>query len=390
MEIPDALKSEVKALVDEIARPFNTQIADLDRKADQRWNEFKATPDAVIGESVKAILTDALKTRDDRAAAIEKGLTERLDTMEAKAKERGMGWQGQDPDAEVKASLDKLTFRPDEIGNKARFTAPLSFIGLGEQKTVATITNALNGGKPDMEGDAAYQTEGSAKATMDAYTEIIRADVVTIAVTARVSQQIFDDRSAFISWLRERMGYRVIRYLDRQQLAGAGTTGTLDGINTVATAYGNSHLGVVEAVQKLDIIRFGRLQVELADYMPDGVVLHPTDWAGIETLKDGDERYLIGDPRTGGSMGVGRVASVWGMPVVSTTGQTLDAFTVGDFRGAAQLFMRQGLEILASTEDQDNFVKNLVTIRAELRAVQAIYATAAFVTGDFSTAIAAT
>ena len=74
---------------------------------------------------------------------------------------------------------------------------------------------------------------------------------------------------------------------------------------------------------------------------------------------------------------------------MTTAGQTADEFTVGDGM-AAQLFMRQELSVLASTEDQDNFVKNLVTLRAELRALQAIYSALAFVTGDFTSALAAT
>src|SRR5690606_3042581 len=86
-----------------------------------------------------------------------------------------------------------------------------------------------------MEGDAGYQTEGEAKETMDIYTEMVTAETATIAVTSRVSQQVFDDRAAFISFLRGRMAYRVLRKLAREILNGAGS-GNLDGINTNAAA----------------------------------------------------------------------------------------------------------------------------------------------------------
>jgi hypothetical protein len=36
----------------------------------------------------------------------------------------------------------------------------------------------------------------------------------------------------------------------------------------------------------IDVIRLAMLQAALAEYPATGIVLHPTDWAGIETLKD--------------------------------------------------------------------------------------------------------
>lgn len=418
MSTPD-IAQEIKGLKDDISKKFNEQIIELDRKADARWDELKKSPDAVIGESLKSILDDASKKREEREEAFQKALTDRLDEMEAKAKERS-GYT-EDPHAEMTKALDAFEINPET--GKGKTELPI--------KAVTTITNSNANGatfnqrqpgireypqRPlsmrdvvtpgtidghffiyerelagSLEGDADYQTEASAKAAMDIYTEMVTAFTATIAVTARTSQQVFDDRSAFISFLRGRMGHLVEKKLDTEILNGAGS-GDIDGINTNATAYNNGHLTGMDqptTVQKLDVLRFARNQVELNFFAPNFSVLHPTDWAGIETLKDGDEKYLIGDPRTGGSTGFGRVGAVWGMPVISTAAQTATEFTVGDGM-QAQLFMRQGLSILASTEDQDNFVKNLVTLRAELRALQAIYATTAFVTGDFADAIAAT
>lgn len=429
-DLTTQVAEEISGLKADISKQFDDKIKDLDRKADERWEELKKTPDAVIGESLKAILDDAVKTREEKIDAFEKAVTDRLDEMEAKAKERSVAFSG-DVDAEIHKALDDFEYKPKTKGDTANLTLPV--------KAVTTITTALAGGeefygprqgilqypqrplalrdliapgtisgnyfkyereKPDMEGDADYQggtgsaAEGELKPTIDMYTEIVTHEVATIAVTSRTSQQIFDDRPAFISFLRQRMGYRTLRKLDVEILNGTGAAGEIDGINTNATAFDgtlNTSTGVAGAtIQRVDILRNARLQIELNHYVPDGAVLHPTDWASIELLKDGDERYLIGDPRTGGSTGVGRVGAIWGMPVVSTAGQDTGDFTVGDFMGASQLFMRQELEILASTEDQDNFVRNLVTLRAELRALLAIYSTAAFVTGDFTSALAAT
>ena len=423
-DITQELQTEIKALKDEVSKGFDDKIKALDEKAEKRWNELKATPDAVIGESLKSILDDRLDTADKKSAAIEKALTERMDEIETKAKERaGVGYE--DPDQLMAKAIDGFTFKPRQKNETAELTLPL--------KAVTTISNAnANGagfanrqpgimqypqrplyvrdllmpgsidgfyykyerelagsqeGGPDYQGGTGTAAEGATKPTMDIYTEMVTAEVATIAVTSRVSQQVFDDRAAFISFLRGRMGYLVNKKLDEELMNGSGDSGEIEGINTIATAYNDAHVGEVTAVQALDLIRFAKLQVTLQNYIPDTAVIDPTEWASMETLKDADERYLIGDPRTGNAFR-GSVGSLWGMNVVATQAQTADAFTVGD-SNASQVFMRQELSVLASTEDQDNFVKNLVTLRAELRALLANYSTLAWVTGDFSDAIAA-
>jgi HK97 family phage major capsid protein len=74
---------------------------------------------------------------------------------------------------------------------------------------------------------------------------------------------------------------------------------------------------------------------------------------------------------------------LWGLPVVESDGMSRGDFLVGAFRLAATLFDREEAAILVSTEDQDNFVKNLVTILAEERLALAITRPTAFVHGGF-------
>ena len=116
---------------------------------------------------------------------------------------------------------------------------------------------------------------------------------------------------------------------------------------------------------------------------PTGIVLNPTDWFKIETTKDTAGAYIVGNPADG------TTPRLWGLPVVETPAMTVDKFLVGAFRYGAQIFDRMDARVEISTEDSDNFRKNLVTIRAEERLALAVYRPEAFVKGDFSDSLAA-
>ena len=68
---------------------------------------------------------------------------------------------------------------------------------------------------------------------------------------------------------------------------------------------------------------------------------------------------------------------------------TIDKFLVGAFKLGAQIFDREDANVEISTEDSDNFRKNLVTIRAEERLALAVYRPESFIKGDFSDSLAA-
>lgn len=74
---------------------------------------------------------------------------------------------------------------------------------------------------------------------------------------------------------------------------------------------------------------------------------------------------------------------LFGLPVVATTAIAKDKFLVGDFRRAANLYDREQANVALSTEDGDNFVRNMVTIRAEERLGLAVKNPTALSFGDF-------
>jgi HK97 family phage major capsid protein len=228
------------------------------------------------------------------------------------------------------------------------------------------------------------ETAGTAKAQSEMKFDIATSSVTTIAHWVLATKQILDDVPMLQSYIDGRLRYG-LRYVEENQLLNGGGTGTdLNGIYTQATAYSAPITPTAAGnMTKVDVLRLAMLQASLAELPATGIVLHPSDWADIELTKTEDGAYLFANPQNSVQ------PRLWGLPVVATQAMTIDKFLTGAFRDGAQIFDREDANVEISTEDSDNFRKNLVTIRAEERLALAVYRTTAFTKGDFSDALAA-
>jgi len=117
---------------------------------------------------------------------------------------------------------------------------------------------------------------------------------------------------------------------------------------------------------------------------PDAFVIHPTDWQTIRLGKDSQNQYYGGGPFTGayGNPGSGGAytneANLWGLRGVVTTAITQGTVLVGGFQECAQVFRRQGVTLEMTNSNVDDFVNNLITLRAEERLALAVYRPAGF------------
>jgi len=201
------------------------------------------------------------------------------------------------------------------------------------------------------------------------------APVRTIAHWVHVSRQAMDDIAVLQSEIDGELRYGLEYAEELEILKGDGTGEHLSGLTTLATAY--SAPFAVSGATMIDTLRLAVLQASLAEYPADGIVINPTDWAKIELLKDGENRYLWANPRGMNAPGL------WGKAVLETQAMDVDEFLVGAFRMAAMIYDRMDAEVLISSEDRDNFIKNMLTVRAEKRLALAVKRPAALVLGDF-------
>lgn len=220
---------------------------------------------------------------------------------------------------------------------------------------------------------AAQSAEGALKAKSDLQFDDETVSVRTLAHFIKASRQILDDASQLESYIGQRLMYGLKLVEDRQLLNGDGLTGNLKGIIPQATAFADP--ASLANYTIMDQLRLAMLQAVLAEYPASGHVLNPIDWTKIELTKDNDGRYIIGQPQGTAS------PTLWGLPVVTTQAMGNGKFLTGAFDMAAQVFDRQKSSVAVATQNDDDFVKNKVTILCEERLALAVYRPEAFVTG---------
>lgn len=222
--------------------------------------------------------------------------------------------------------------------------------------------------------DAAPQDgEGATKAESDITFELAGADVVTVAHIIKSSKQALDDSPYLENFLNNRMRYGVEVKVENQILNGNGTSHAMSGL----LDSGNFTAFTPETGDtKLDVLRKAIGALEQADLEADGIVLNPADWQEIELLKDSQERYILGQP------GVSAQPRLWGVPVISTNSIASGTFLVGNFEQAAGLWDRQDAVVELGYVN-DDFAKNLVTVRAEARLALTVFRPTALRSGTF-------
>lgn len=217
--------------------------------------------------------------------------------------------------------------------------------------------------------------------TTKPYSDIAFAEKITpvrtIAHLFKAAKQILDDMPQLQSTIDAELRYG-LKYVEEQEiLFGDGTGAHLDGIVPQASAYAAAFS--VEQQNGIDDLRLAMLQAQLARFPASGHVLHFTDWAKIELSKDTLGRYILANPAalTG--------PTLWGLPVVATEAAAfLGKFLTGAFNAGAQIFDREDANVVISTENVDDFEKNMISIRCEERLALAVKRPEAFIYGTFT------
>ncbi|WP_212648649.1 phage major capsid protein [Pseudomonas aeruginosa] len=223
---------------------------------------------------------------------------------------------------------------------------------------------------------AAPVAETLSKPQSDLSFELKTTTVKTIAHWFRASKQVLADIPLLQSYINGRAIYGLKYVEENQILAGDGTGQNLLGLIPQATAFNDALRKAGDT--KIDTLRRAILQVRIAEYRASAIALNPIDWADLELSKDSTGQYIWVNVQDGGQQ------RMWRLPVIDTNAVPEGEFLVGAFNIAAQVFDREDANVEVSTEDGDNFTKNMVTIRAEERLALAVYRPESFIHGEFA------
>jgi len=393
---------------------------DIEALATQIKAEHKSAIDAVKGLAEEALrkaksgeeLSASIKEKADEALIKMNGLTEQVAEIEQKmarikggeepAAKKSIGEQfvegdsykafadtnfaksARGADLKVKATLNSAT--TDAAGSVGDAIAATRLPGILElPQRRMTVRDLLTQGQMDgnsleylketgFTNNAAPVAEGATKPSSDIKLDMVTTSAKVIAHWMKASKQVLSDIAQLRSIIDQRLLYGLAYAEEQQLLNGDGTGQNLNGIIPQATAFAAPI--TVSGATSIDNMRLAMLQAALAQYPATGHVMHPSDWAWIELLKDTTGRYIIGNPQ--GTI----TPTLWGLPVVTTQAIAVDKFLIGAFKMGAQVFDRWDARIDVGYEN-DDFTKNLVTLLAEERLALAVYRPEAFIFGDF-------
>ena len=229
---------------------------------------------------------------------------------------------------------------------------------------------------------ASWVTEGATKPTSNPSYEEISVEVKKVASTVKVSKEMLAD----LAFVRSEINADLMAGLDQAfedaLINGAGGT-SLNGLLGFAQPFAaGTFAGTIPAANVSDVIRVAKAQIQGANFEPTHVLLHPEDAAKIELTKATDGGYTY-------PAFWDRNMMLAGLIVVTSTNIAPDTFLVGDM-SKSNVRIRENMNLQVGYVN-DDFQRNMVTILAEMRAAHYVKnnQVEAFVTGDFTTAIAA-
>lgn len=115
-------------------------------------------------------------------------------------------------------------------------------------------------------------------------------------------------------------------------------------------------------------------------YDADAIIINPADLQTLLLTKDGSGgssgQYLMGGPAYApyGNGAYGAYLPIWGMKVVATSAISSGTAIVGAFKACASVITKagEGFRVEVANQNEDDFVKNMVTVRIEERILEAV------------------
>ena len=294
------------------------------------------------------------------------------------AHEKGTRFSLTTPEIKSAAPMGTVTISDysREVANVPRYFRIADLFG---QETISG--NALTFYRLSDKTDAvAAIAEKGAKGYEDYTTTAVTVALTKVAGYIKESEELLEDAEWLANGMEERLISHLIRVENAQVLTGNGTAPNMRGvINTSgigSVTYTNggdiSPDDVFKAIMKVKAD---------TDLDADAIILNPADYQTFRLSKDLAGQYYGGGYFYGpyGNGNLAQVPPLWGIPTYLSSNITAGQALVGAFQQGGSIVRKGGIRVEATNSDQDDFIKNLVTVRAEIREALAVRIPAAFV-----------
>lgn len=219
-----------------------------------------------------------------------------------------------------------------------------------------------------VEGGPAYTTEANEKPMMSfGDPTAVTAALKKIASYMKESDELVHDAPWLASAIDDRGIYQ------HQLAVESYLVSALSGTSGIGTGNKMTPDGILKA--KMTVWKN-------SGFRPDALLINPDDLYNIMIRKDSNGQYYGGGFATG-AYGNGEVADeprIWGLRVVPSAAVTQGTCFVGAFKvGGSVVRNDEGLRVEFATQNEDDFIKNMITVRIEERLVLAVRRPACFV-----------
>ncbi len=367
-------KEEIKSRNDELAE----LVEDLSIE------KKKASNEKALEEDSKPVAEMPLASGQAEVKSVGQLFTE----SDAYKNYVSQGVKGIDSKIETKTTLTTTGYPPETLRQPGILETPLR-----DPNAVISLFDVINTDQnafsyleeTTFTNNAAEAAEGAAVGeaalAFTERTESIRKMGVFIPVT----DELLADEAGIQGYLNSRLQTMIRLRMDSQLLSGDGTAPNIEGLldagkSSVGSSDFNSYNG--------NLGRIGAIYNAITDIRvngltePDAIIMHPSDWNQIVTSVTDVDTSGSKNPLfvVAGGFGADAAPSIWGLKVVPTTAISNNTVLVGKFGGgeAANVVMRQGIELAVTDSHSDFFIKNQLAIRATMRMGFPVYRQAAF------------
>lgn len=384
----DQIKGHLEVAEKKLAEKYEGELSDL--------KKFKVDAEKAMAENQKWIdeqIADAKKLEVKTGNSITKAFEENKDKLAAYSKNRtpiafeikDVGNIGANSNLSVSGTPafqhGSALWEPGRKGYEVRHIRDLCRVvpaPIGQDTYVVRD----NGG----EGAPTSVGAGAAKPQSDRDWVKTVVPYTKIAHFYKVPEEYLQD----IAWMQSEIagiGVEELLALEDTKALTNSAGGEFLGLNQTfnSTAYSTptallaKFTGSIEA-NNYDVMvaAWTQLRIANASSMANACLVNPGDYAALLLEKDLDGNYVFGSPNQ-------VVPNLFGVAIVPHNSITTDKFYIGDFN-KVKFAVRTPLSVRFFDQDQDDAIKNLVTVVIEERISMAADRADRIIYGDFGDA----